>query len=263
MKSTLRSILFDLDDTLIRDDSFTLDSLRRVGEAGLVHGLEAKRLTRDILEVAEELWASSPFWELGERLGIVAAECLWGDFSTPGCPWEELRAWALDFRQKVFLQALRQQGLEDVQLASELSDFFIELRRGRQRLLPDARELLQELSGTYRLGLVTNGAPDLQREKLTASGLEPFFSAVVVSGELGIGKPRPEIFHAAIEALGTKPSEALMVGNSLRRDIAGAQASGLRSIWIEIPGSEETAAATPDFTIHHLVEIRKILAELT
>ena len=109
---------------------------------------------------------------------------------------------------------------------------------------------------------MTNGAPDLQREKIAASGLESFFKAIAVSGEHGIGKPRPEIFHRLLSELGVSADEAVMVGNSLERDIAGARNAGIRSIWIRVPGSEEHAEVTPDHTITSLSEIPSILDQL-
>ena len=121
---------------------------------------------------------------------------------------------------------------------------------------------MTELSQTYALGLLTNGAPDLQREKIAASGLESFFKAIAVSGEHGIGKPKPDIFHRLLSEIGVQPEEALMVGNSLERDIAGARNAGIRSVWIRVPGSEEHADVTPDHTITSLSEIPQILRDL-
>ena len=143
-----------------------------------------------------------------------------------------------------------------------LSSEFASTRRARQRLLPGARELMTELATSYKLALLTNGAPDLQREKIVASGLGSFFQAIAVSGEHGIGKPKPEIFHHLLSELGVLPDEAVMVGNSLERDIAGAENAGICSIWIRVPGSEEQAEVTPDHTITNLAEIPVILKEL-
>ena len=112
------------------------------------------------------------------------------------------------------------------------------------------------------MALLTNGAPDLQREKIAATGLDQFFKAIAVSGEHGIGKPKPEIFHRLLGELGVTPDEASMVGNSLERDIAGARNAGIRSVWIRVPGSEEHADVVPDHTISSLDEIPAILAGL-
>ena len=51
-----------------------------------------------------------------------------------------------------------------------------------------------------------------------------------------------------------------MVGNSLERDIAGANGAGITSVWIKVAGSEEHFETTPGFTIHGLAELPKVLA---
>jgi len=102
----------------------------------------------------------------------------------------------------------------------------------------------------------------LQREKIEATGLGSFFKAIAVSGEYGVGKPKPEIFHHLLGVLGVSQEEALMVGNSMERDIAGARNAGIRSIWIRVPGSEEHDEVIPDHTIAALGEIPGILEQL-
>jgi putative hydrolase of the HAD superfamily len=111
-----------------------------------------------------------------------------------------------------------------------------------------------------RVGLLTNGAPDLQREKIETSGLGMFFDAAVVSGEIGTGKPAPEIFHHLLEQLGVAPGEALMVGNSLSRDIIGGKRAGLRTCWLALEGEDEPVGLVePDYIIHSLGELPAIV----
>ena len=82
-----------------------------------------------------------------------------------------------------------------------------DLRRRRPRARRPARRL--------RLALVTNGASCLQREKFAASGLADRFDAVVVSGELRTAKPDPAVYAHALDAVGARPGDAVMVGDSL------------------------------------------------
>ena len=91
---------------------------------------------------------------------------------------------------------------------------------------------------THRLGLVTNGASCLQREKLEGAGLAGCFDAVVVSGDIGIGKPDAAPYARALELLGARPEDATMVGDSLANDVDGALAAGLRAVWLNRGGRE-------------------------
>jgi len=95
---------------------------------------------------------------------------------------------------------------------------------------------LDELSDSYTLGLITNGASCLQREKLTTAGLDEYFDVVVVSAEFGVGKPDPSIFEHALDRLGSDREQAVMIGDSLTRDVNGAIATGLQGVWVNRSG---------------------------
>jgi len=257
----LRALLFDLDDTLAVDEAVSHETFAHVAAvAASRFRVDPALFATDAMAIARELWGVGECRPFCRSIGISAFECLWGGFTGETPELTALRNWATAYRVEVFAKALAAQGGDYPAEAGEvLSAEFAATRRARQRLLPGARELMTELSSTYSLALLTNGAPDLQREKIAASGLEPFFKAIAVSGEHGIGKPKPEIFHRLLGELGVSAEEAVMVGNSLERDIAGARNAGIRSIWIRVPGSEEQADVSPDHTITDLAEIPEII----
>ena len=258
----LRAVLFDLDDTVMVDEAVSREAFEAVARhARDKHGAEEARFARDAAEQARVLWAAGPCSAFCRSLGISAFECLWGRFEGDG-EFAELRKWAFTFREQVFDHALRQQMIESGEGSRDLAAAFGRERRLLQRLMPDALEVLNRLSSSYALGLLTNGAPDLQREKIVASGTESLFSQIVISGVYGIGKPRPEIFLHLTDRLGVSPAEAAMVGNSLERDIRGARNSGIISIWLQVPGSEEHSPVEPDFTIAGLPELPALLERI-
>jgi putative hydrolase of the HAD superfamily len=263
----LRALLFDLDDTLAVDEAVSHEAFAHVAAvASSRFGVDAAPFATDVMAIAREFWASGECRPFCRSIGISAFECLWGRFEGDSAELTALRNWATAYRVEVFAKALAAQGGEGGDPSAEAAKFlsaeFASTRRARQRLLPGARELLAQLSQDYSIALLTNGAPDLQREKIAASGLEPFFRAIAVSGEHGIGKPKPEIFHRLLAELGVSAEEAVMVGNSLERDIAGARNAGIRSIWIRVPGSEEQAEVTPDHTITELSEILTLIKDI-
>ncbi len=259
----IRALLFDLDDTLVVDEAVSKEALASTAAlAGTVHGADTKRFHRAAAEEARRLWAAGPSYPYCRGIGISAFECLWGNFKGDSTEVTQLREWAHPFRRQVFDAALREQLLDHSDGAEELADHFSTTRRKLQRLLPDALEILVRLKSSFKLGLLTNGAPDLQREKLAASGLGLHFDAVAVSGEHGIGKPRPEIFEILLKELGVEAHEAVMVGNSLERDIAGARNAGILPIWIQVAGAEEHADVEPAATITGLAQLPDVLAKL-
>jgi putative hydrolase of the HAD superfamily len=124
---------------------------------------------------------------------------------------------------------------------------------GDVRLLPGAREVLDAFADEYRLGIVTNGPPDVQRPKLAGAGLDEAFETVVFAGYDTAPKPEPEPFHRALAALDSSADRAAHVGNSLASDVAGANAAGLRSVWV--PAYEESADVTPHHRLDSLDEL--------
>ena len=122
--------------------------------------------------------------------------------------------------------------------------------------LPGVPDVLESLASDYRLGLVTNGDPVMQREKLAALELTDAFETAVYAGYDTAPKPDPEPFEVALEALETPPERAVYVGNSLSSDVAGAQAAGMRSIWV--PASTEAIAESELEPVHRLESLADI-----
>jgi putative hydrolase of the HAD superfamily len=105
----------------------------------------------------------------------------------------------------------------------------------RLRLPRATRQTLWYLRMSWRIAIVTNGLPDVQRRKVAALGLESFVDAVVFAHACGSGegKPAPEAFLDALDRLDVSPWLAVMIGDDPVCDIAGARALGLRTIRIE------------------------------
>ena len=98
-------------------------------------------------------------------------------------------------------------------------------------LFDDVPPLLADLRARgLAIGLLSNTSRDLPAFA-GALGIEADF--MLSSREHGRVKPCPTIFAAAIERAGTAPARAVMVGDSVRDDIAGARAAGLRAVLID------------------------------
>ncbi|AEH35675.1 HAD family hydrolase [Halopiger xanaduensis] len=124
--------------------------------------------------------------------------------------------------------------------------------------VPGAEAVLETLAEEYRLGVVTNGAPELQRAKLEAAGLEDYVETVVCGGYETPAKPAPEPFDVALEELDSSPERAVHVGNSLSSDVAGARAAGIQPVWIPRTGTEiasDQFDPTPEYTLESLGEL--------
>jgi len=122
-------------------------------------------------------------------------------------------------------------------------------------LLPGAAEAVRSLSAMFRLGLVTNGLSLVQRGRLARSGLAGFFSAVVISEEIGAAKPDPRFFEIAARSLGLAPAELLCVGDNPVADVAGARAAGIDAWWFAPNGAPWPGPGESPRIVRDLAEI--------
>jgi putative hydrolase of the HAD superfamily len=99
-------------------------------------------------------------------------------------------------------------------------------------LYDEVPQVLQELSRAgLRIGLISNTERCLQSFQ-SHFELRGLIAAAISSFEHGYMKPHPSIFAAALARIGARPDQAVMVGDSLRQDIEGALAAGMRAIWL-------------------------------
>ncbi len=102
--------------------------------------------------------------------------------------------------------------------------------RNEVMLFDDVHPALKRLQSRFALGSVSNGAADL-----AAIGLSHYFQTSIAAHRFGSAKPDPGIFHAACDALGVAPAEAVYVGDDPILDVAGAQQAGLHAVWMNRP----------------------------
>jgi 2-haloalkanoic acid dehalogenase type II len=93
---------------------------------------------------------------------------------------------------------------------------------------PEAPEVLERLSETVRIGVVTNCSEELGQRAAARVGVP--FDTVVTAEAAGAYKPRPEPYRLALDRLGVRPSRAVFVAGS-PADITGAEGAGMRVWW--------------------------------
>ena len=117
----------------------------------------------------------------------------------------------------------------------ELSDFFCSRYLTSLRLYEDAT-VLEELQA-YHVGIITNGAhdehTDSQLSKVRYLGLSERIQSLTISGEIGVRKPKVEIFQVACKRADVSPKAALFVGDTIANDIVGANRAGMTSVFID------------------------------
>ena len=174
-----------------------------------------------------------PYHRVAVDLGIASWEGLWSRFEGCHPVLDGLAAWAPTYRRTGWEAALSELGADDPSLAAAVAAAYETVQRAGHPLIGGAADAVRAtVQAGYQMGLLTNGPADIQRLKLAHTGLATCFEAVVISGEAGIGKPSPGAFQLVLDALGARPEETVMVGDSWARDVQGARAAGLGAIWI-------------------------------
>jgi putative hydrolase of the HAD superfamily len=170
--------------------------------------------------------------------------------------------WAPTYRRESWIGALAEYGIDDLAFAEHLAETFAKERRRRHTVYSEVERVLRNLRKKYQLALLTNGLVDLQREKLRGGGLEEYFDVIVVSGEVGVGKPDGRVFARVLDRLRVGCEDAVMVGDSLRRDVAGAQEAGLKGVWINRNMRGSDGSISPDCEIGSLSDLQSYLCSL-
>ena len=137
------------------------------------------------------------------------------------------------------------------------------------RLVPGAEAFLRWAYERYALMVVSNTvasyAVDI-RDVLAQCGLSEFFKDVVTSLDYGAEKPDAGIFQFACARLGVRPSEAVMIGDRVEKDIRGAKRAGLHAVLLcsrpEAAAASQTPFDQPDRVAASYPEIVSYLNEL-
>ncbi|WP_049902608.1 HAD family hydrolase [Halococcus agarilyticus] len=119
---------------------------------------------------------------------------------------------------------------------------------------PGAQAALERAREHGRVGLITNGGRATQQQKLDALDIHDAFETHVYAGEMTPPKPATEPFDQALTALDAEPERTLYVGNSLRHDVAGARAAGLRAAWFPVTGDRDDRSDGDDHDPHYVFD---------
>jgi HAD superfamily hydrolase (TIGR01549 family) len=198
-----RAVLFDLDDTLF----------------------DHRRSARAALSEVHRAYAGGTDFDAFERhhttyLEQMHVEVLAGRIALDDARRERFR--------RVF-------GALDVALTDRDVDLVAAAYRSgymsARRALAGAAELLAAVRPHARIGIVTNNLLDEQRDKLEYCGLAALVDELVVSDDVGVSKPDRRIFDIALDRLGVRAEDAVMVGDAWVNDIVGAVGAGIRAVW--------------------------------
>ena len=120
------------------------------------------------------------------------------------------------------------------------------------------RRLLERLAARYRLGVVSNFTGNLE-PCLVELDLRRYFTVAIDSAVIGMSKPDPRIFTAALAMLDTSPERAWMIGDHFEADIRPAADLGMRTCWLAPVDRPVPPGVPPTARIAHLPDVEAVL----
>lgn len=227
-----KNLFFDLDDTLW---AFSLNARDAYEEMYRKYGYDR------FFDSFEH------YYSLYQRRNLE----LWAEYADGKVTKEELN------RQR-YLYPLEVAGVRDSALAEAYEKDALAAIPTKRKLMPHALEVLEYLSSKYNLYILSNGFKELQSHKMRSAGIDRYFKKVVLSDDIGILKPWPEIFHFALSATQSELNESLMIGDSWENDITGAAGVGMHQVFYNISGRVDFPF-TPTYQITDLKELLELL----
>ena len=163
-----------------------------------------------------------------------------------------------ELNRQRYLYPLEAVGAGDSTLAKAYERDALTMIPTKSKLMPHAREVLEYLSGKYNLYILSNGFKELQSHKMRSSGIDEYFKKVVLSDDIGILKPWPEIFHFALSTTQSELNNSLMIGDSWENDIVGAAGVGMHQVFYNLSGRTDLPFA-PTYQITDLKDLFNFL----
>ena len=119
----------------------------------------------------------------------------------------------------------------------------------------DVFDVIPRLSAAYKLGVVSDTWPSLERVFINLN-LRNYFSSFVMSSILGVRKPNELMYMTALKELNVSPNEAIFVDDNIH-NLEGAKELGIHTIWL-LRGSEEVING--DYkSIKDLFELERVI----
>lgn len=176
------------------------------------------------------------------------------------------RLWDLYHHGKIDKQTLRKARFEDTfsQLGVDPSLFpvafeeeYLAICPTKTNLFPHAHETLAYLYNKYTLHLISNGFKEACEKKLKHSKLSPYFKTIVISENVGVNKPHPQIFEYAVTEGNANKELSIMIGDNLDADVRGAQNFGMDAIFFN-----PTKIEKPVDVRHMIVDLKELQSVL-
>ena len=221
-------ILFDADETL-----FEFDAYRGLQQMFVRYDVDFSK--SDFIEYQS---LNKPLWDQYQQGAITATQL----------QHQRFQAWAQRLSQS----------------PAQLNSDFLAAMAEICQPLHGVTNLLNALRGRVKLGIITNGFTELQQVRLERTGFLEHFDLLVISEQVGVAKPHPDIFEHALAAMGTPARDrVLMVGDNPDSDIVGGHLAGLHTCWLNADNKPTPNYINPRYQVASMAELERKLFNLS
>lgn len=230
----IKGILFDLYGTLIdiETDESMDEIYRAIAHYLTYHGVYLHR--REVRDRYYQIMKEQKE-ACGEEYPEIDVEAIWNEF---------------------LMNEGIKSSLHRGQQAKVIAHIYRGVSRNRLQLYPAVKPVLNELRMNYRLGLISDAQSCYALPEIQAVGLENYFESIVISSHYGFRKPDSRLFQKTLDNMQLTSSEVIWVGNDMFRDIYGAQALGIKNIYIDSnQGAKSYKDVAPDYRIQQFAEV--------
>ncbi|MEA5137578.1 YjjG family noncanonical pyrimidine nucleotidase [Arcicella rigui] len=162
-------------------------------------------------------------------------------------------------RHERFRMIFSRLGCHDHSLCDEITERYIHTSVRKPHLLPNTTKVLDYLFPKYPLHIITNGFIEIQEVKMSFGGIKHYFREIITSQNSGYKKPDVGIFEYALDLVGAKASECIMIGDSFQSDIVGANKAGIDTVFFNPDGRKQERTFVPKHEVKDLIELKRIL----
>ncbi|TKJ41675.1 hypothetical protein CEE37_03660 [candidate division LCP-89 bacterium B3_LCP] len=174
--------------------------------------------------------------------------------------WKIYRDEGIEFQEVFDLLLIEHYGQIDFKLFASAVIAYRRAREDALVLYPHVKSTLVELVRRgYRLAVISDAPAKQAWLRLCSLGLQHIFETVITFEDTGEHKPHPLPFQKALQTLDVSADEALMIGDWPERDMAGANALGIRTIYARYGDTHGTIHSDADWEVDDISEILEIL----
>lgn len=177
---------------------------------------------------------------------------IWSDFEQKLITAEDIRR----TRFTLFFEKIGKEDIDGYAFNAKYLSNIIEHTTIRQ----DVIDMLQRLQARFKMSIITNGLKEVQRARLAKCKIDHLFDSIIVSDEIGVAKPDNAFFEHVMDSVeeDIDKQKILVIGDSLKSDIAGAKSFGLKSCYISKNPDNQSA----DIALQDVLELEALITDV-